>query len=142
MGSAGCLLVNGGLERDSGVLNEGLQGRGGAGGRPFRSVQRETAGCLELPDASRREAREVLEGLHVGARWEMWGATSSPRRGGGPEEQGAKAGEKFSGPGKQGPGAGPGKGLLRRGAGQERAGELRQRGDPSRDLHMQQTLKD
>lgn len=33
LGSAGCLLVNGGLERDSGVLNKGLQGGGGGGGR-------------------------------------------------------------------------------------------------------------
>ena len=84
----------------------------------------ETAGCPELPDASRRDAREVIEGLRVCARWDMWGDTSSPRRGvGAPEEQGAKAGEKFSGPaGSQGPGAGPGKGLLRRGEGQGRAG--------------------
>lgn len=32
LGSAGCLLVNGGLERDSGVLSEGLQGGGGGAG--------------------------------------------------------------------------------------------------------------
>lgn len=53
----------------------------GVGGRPLRSVQRETAGCPELPDASRRDAREVIEGLCVCARWDMWGDTFSPRRG-------------------------------------------------------------
>lgn len=88
MGSAGCLLVNGGLERDSGVLNRGCK-VGEGRGSPFRSVQRETAGCPELPGASRGEAREALEGLHVCARWEMWGDTSSPRRGGG--SRGAKS---------------------------------------------------
>ena len=52
MGSAGCLLVNGGLERDSGVLNEGLQGGGGVGAGHLgvcRGIQLGARSCQMLP---------------------------------------------------------------------------------------------
>lgn len=54
----------------------------GVGGRPLRSVQRETAGCPELPDASRRDACEVIEGLRVCAWWDMWGGYLLPSEAG------------------------------------------------------------
>ena len=56
--------------------------RWGWGGRPLRSVQREMAGCPELPDASRRDACEVIEGLRVCAWWDMWGGVPPPLGGG------------------------------------------------------------
>lgn len=137
LGSAGCLLVNGGLERSA---QQGC--KVGEGGSPFRSVQREAGrvpgAASELPGG---EAGEALEGLHVCARWEVWGDTSSLGGWGLPEEQRAKASEKFSGPGARAPGWAWKRTFQERGGAGEGGGVTAEKRS-SRDLHMQQTLKD
>lgn len=114
LGSAGCLLVYGGLERDTQVLNERLQ-RGAA--VLGACTERQPAGRPGAAGVVPVEEHVSLAGSRFFAQWEMCGDICSRGSPGSSEQRQMKGPLGQQGVTAQGPGAGSGKGFLRRGEG-------------------------